>query len=205
MHLNFIFPTIIGIENNFLSKSDNEDIVNKCYSLKNKISLQHERWRSRNKSPLNSFDSYSLHKDTEFGLFFNKINNFVDEFAKTNEDNEQYFCSHAWFNIYNNNSYQEPHYHYMSTYSVVYYAKVPKNSAEIIFMNPSHSEATEGSNIFASGDLWSILPEENTAIIFRSNIAHFVPHGENDQDRISIAANYSLTPSSYKKITGFYE
>lgn len=203
LYLNIIFPTVVGIEHNFLSESENNYIADKCYSLGNKISLQHDRWGSGEKSPLNSFDSYVLHKDNEFNLLFDKMNELVNIYAKANEDYEQYICSSSWFNIYNNESYQEPHYHRMCTYSVVYFSKVPKNSGEIVFINPVHSEAVEGSSSLAATDFWKYAPQENTAIIFRSSISHFVLHGKNNEDRISIAANYSLSPSSYEKAIQF--
>ena len=205
MYLNLIFPTIVGVQNDFLTESEKDCIIKNCYSLTDKISLQHERWGSGENSPLNSFDSYMLHKDNDFNILFSKMNFLVDQFAKTNEDPGEYLCSHAWFNIYNDSAYQEPHYHHMATYSVVYYAKAPENSGQIVFMNPFHSEATEGSINFGSTDFWNYIPQENTAIIFRSNIAHYVLQGKNDQDRISIAANYSLSPQSYKKLTGLHE
>lgn len=205
MHLNLIFPTLIGIESNFLSESEHEHILNNCYSLKNEISLQHDRWASAEKSPLNSYASYQLHKDINFSSFFNKVNSLVNNFAVANEDNKEYECTHSWFNIYNNDTYQEPHFHRMNIYSVVYYAKAPEGSGTIAFMNPVCNEMTEGAINFGTVDIWPYTPQENTAIIFRSNIAHYVSHGRNTQDRVSIAANYALSVDSYKKITGLNE
>lgn len=201
--VDLLFPTVVGVCFDFLSDEQNQHVIERCYDISKGISLSHDSWLSMDKSPSNSFRSYALQKDPEFDLFFNQMNSFVQEFAKINDDNSLYKCSHSWFNIYNKDQYQEPHFHKSCVYSVVYYAKVPENSGKIVFMNPKADEIVPGCDRLATSDSWQYSPKSNTAIIFRSNLSHFVLHGQNEDDRISIASNYILDPKEYNK--NFYE
>lgn len=197
LHINQIFPTVVGIYEDFMDQEDNAIIINSCHDVSNKVSLQHDKWISKEKSPRNTFHSYNVHKDKNFETLFNKLNILVKNFSNINGDSLNYSCTNSWFNMYNNDNYQEPHTHTMSTYSVVYYPLVPEGSGKIVFLNSSISEL---GLMHSDSDSWTVQPKERMAIIFRSNLRHFVLHGTNKEDRMSIAANYVLDLDQYSNL-----
>ena len=205
LNIELIFPISIGVQHNIFSKKENDFIVNKCYDINKNISNSDQStnnniWFSGEKSPKNSFfSSYNMRKDEELLFFFNKIDKAVEQFALFNNDQNRYRCVDAWYNIYESENYQEPHSHPMMTYSVVYFAQAPEGSGSIVFMNPVINELGGQQNIFPTASECFYKPQENMLLIFRSNLKHYVLHGSNKVDRISIACNYALSIEDYAK------
>lgn len=197
MIINKIFPTLVGYKENVFIQKDLDKILERIYFIKKSIKEEKSFWLSGEKSPYNTINSYNMARDKNFLFFIEEINQNVIEFSKEFNDNREYLCSSSWFNIYNNQNYQEPHSHLNSVYSAVFFPKAPKGSGKIVFQNPSIHEMSPDEDSYASYPNWFFEPKDNMLLIFRSNLRHFVLQGNNDEDRISIAMNYIIDPKFY--------
>jgi uncharacterized protein (TIGR02466 family) len=101
-------------------------------------------------------------------------------------------------NIYSKGNYQEPHSHINVSYSAVYFPKAPAGSGPIVFQNPQIYEVG-GDSTDNSTQTWTVIPEDNMLIVFKSNLRHYVLQGNNSKERISIAMNYVIDPNYYLK------
>tara|TARA_R110000803_G_scaffold3170_1_gene10745 strand:- start:247 stop:792 length:546 start_codon:yes stop_codon:yes gene_type:complete len=94
------------------------------------------------------------------------------------------FLRDMWVNISPHGSYNEIHCHNTSeiniNYSGVLYLKCPPNSGNIIFYNPL--------NIYLRTP---ITPSENFLLFFNDRLPHSVEPNLSQEDRISIAFNFS--------------
>jgi uncharacterized protein (TIGR02466 family) len=101
-----------------------------------------------------------------------------------------------WININNQNGYNKSHIHAGTLLSGVIYIKAPENSGNIEFeVNPlinyivtNYCDATNHlnyRNVFYK-------PIDKKVIIFPSYIPHFVNENLTNEDRISIAFNYTM-------------
>jgi uncharacterized protein (TIGR02466 family) len=192
-----IFPTIVAYETDVFSFEENEKIVSLCYSIKNSIEEKKSNWLSGHSSPYNTMTSYDLSLDKNFNFFTDKITEKIHEYAKKYNDDNSYICTNSWFNIYKNNNYQEPHSHYNCSYSAVYFPKAPSGSGDIVFQNPNIYEILPSEDSLVGTSTWKYTPVEGMLVIFKSNLRHFVLHGTNIEDRVSIASNYILDPQQY--------
>jgi uncharacterized protein (TIGR02466 family) len=100
-----------------------------------------------------------------------------------------------WYNINERGSYNIEHAHPQCWFSVVLYLKVPENSGDIVFSRPD----TLRHSIFIdtltehNQSAFSIIPKENSLIIFPSYLRHSVEQNlsnDIDADRVSIAFNF---------------
>ena len=103
-----------------------------------------------------------------------------------------------WLNINNKGDFNIPHVHPFSLASVVYYAKVPKDSGRLVFENPIQQHdyvmkpnTVEKFNTINSG-YWNVTPNEGDLIIFPSWLRHWVEPNNTNEDRISIAFNLNI-------------
>lgn len=199
LSIEFTFPTVFAFEDNLFSDEENKTITEKCYEISKNVSLEHEGWLSKERSPKNTLKSNNLYNEPDMSFFFDKLNDRIHEFARFNNDNAEYACSHSWFNIYDEANYQEPHAHKIMTYSAVYFPKVPTGSGKLVFLNPVINEMGSTVSHFPTANEWIYEPREKMLVIFRSNVRHYVLHGSNKEDRISIASNYALSPEYYSK------
>ena len=199
LNIEMTFPTVFGFQDNFLSDEENNLIIEKCYEINSTIDDTNNGWLSSDKSPKNSLLSHNLTKNSDFSFFFNKLDQKIREFSQANNDYEDYVCHGSWFNIYKKDNYQEPHAHFMTTYSAVYFPRAPEGSGKLIFLSPLVNELGGSSPLFPTSSDWSYEPRDKLLIVFRSNIRHYVLHGSNNEDRISIASNYAVSPESYAR------
>jgi uncharacterized protein (TIGR02466 family) len=195
----YIFPTVVAFENNVFSDKENNDILNNCYDIAEKFSNSHDYWLSGQKSPKNTYGSFNISQHPPLSFFIEKITKKVNEFAKINNDEKQYLCSDGWVNIYDKDNYQEPHHHFNRTYSAVYFPLAPLNSGKICFLNPSVYQLGSENKDFPTSTSWIYTPVPKMLLIFRSNLMHYVLHGENSSDRVSIAMNFMQSPEDYAK------
>jgi uncharacterized protein (TIGR02466 family) len=102
---------------------------------------------------------------------------------------------HSWGNLSKPGNYQEAHIHEYSHFSVVYYAKTPKKSGNIVFSKPIENDMFP-VNVDVETELsakkYIIEPKEGMVVAFRSNLSHLVTTNLSNQDRISIAMNFVL-------------
>lgn len=194
MDIELLFPTAIGIEENFLEHSDLEYLTNKIYDIKRLYpSSVHNNWLSGEHSPYNTILTHNIVKDENFSFFMNKVNSSLAEYASSYNDMDGLISTRGWVNIYQKGNFQEPHSHAGSRYSVVFFPKCPEGSGNIVFQNPNLDQMipinTSGPS-FLTATSFFIKPKENMLLIFKSDLQHYVMPGDNSEDRISIAINY---------------
>lgn len=205
-----IFPTAVGYVNNLISEEENKNIIDSCYEIKIKKDLYEKNmWLSKDKSPHNNYLDGSLHTNKKFKILSDAVELKVNEFSKIFNDTGKYCCLNSWFNIYNDANYQEIHLHQLPCiYSAVYFASAPEGSGQIVFESPYQSwyyeDLIEDQNEMTFSK-FMYKPITNSLLIFRSSLKHFVLHGNNSDDRISIAFNFILDPLTYINRYGNYE
>ena len=182
-----LFPKVIGYFKN-PDLSEHNNIVKKCYNIKNKISSGGENWLS---GVYNTCGKINLYHEKEFKPLLDWIDTQVIEYVdnlkiKFNTGNKE-----AWFQIYGRGDYQDYHTHPTSNLSAIYFLKGKEKSAPTIFTDFNFSTnyfyiitPTEDN----SRD-WTIPFKEGVLLIFRSEVPHCVPKN-NTSERITIAINY---------------
>ena len=94
------------------------------------------------------------------------------------------------------NDYNISHLHEQSTFSGVYYLKVPENCGDLVFERNDKSNTMQRySDFFISTDSvdrMSVKPKENMLLIFPSHLSHYVERNYNKQSRLSASFNFNL-------------
>jgi uncharacterized protein (TIGR02466 family) len=148
----------------------------------------------------NSLSNYDLIADKDFNLLLYEISNNVKDFSKSfgMTDKEKVVCNAAWVNISKPSNFQEFHNHPNSHFSVVFYIKTQKNCGNIILKNNESFfdmftlpyKKNNYNNLNCK--TYSIEPENNMLLIFRSNLQHMVEKNNSNSDRISLSANFRI-------------
>jgi uncharacterized protein (TIGR02466 family) len=105
----------------------------------------------------------------------------------------------AWININKHKDFNNTHKHIGSTFSGIYYVKVPENSGVIEFTNPmSELPYVIGDWMikeynFFNSKTWKVNPEEGKLMIWPSWLLHYVKPNLSNDDRISIAFNTRIS------------
>jgi uncharacterized protein (TIGR02466 family) len=105
----------------------------------------------------------------------------------------------AWININKNRDFNNTHKHIGSTFSGIYYVKVPENSGVIEFTNPmSELPYVIGDWMikeynFFNSKIWKVTPEEGKLMIWPSWLLHYVKPNLSNDSRISIAFNTRIS------------
>ena len=182
-----LFPKVIGILTN-PNISYHKKIIEKCYSIKKKVSSGGENWLSK---VYNVSGKINLYEDKDFKPLLQWIDEKLLEYTSNLNIDFKPINKNAWFQIYNKNDYQDYHTHPDARISAIYYLKGKKNSSPTIFtdfnfstnyfniINPTEDNSRE----------WTIPFQEGVLLIFRSEVPHCVPKNINSE-RISIAINY---------------
>jgi uncharacterized protein (TIGR02466 family) len=191
-----LFPSLLTINNNMLTKEENENLISLCYQAKKEYPDRKDGWMSKDNGPENTYDQHNLVEDSRFDFFTKRVDDNLADLLEFMEDNSKIHCTTAWINIYKQGNFQESHSHSLpSIYSCVFFPKVPPNSGAIVFESPFYFPNFDAHlkkrNIYNS-EIFYHEPRENSLIIFRSSLRHFVLPGQNDDDRISIAFNYTV-------------
>ena len=132
-----------------------------------------------------------------------RVNYCVNEVAKSIGLKENKLkLQKFWLNVNSKKDFNVPHTHNGSIISGVFYVKCPKNCGDLAFRNQNgdilrcylrHSNLIGGIDYnfteFTS-ELWSVIPEENSLILFPSWLEHYVEPNNSEEKRISIAFNY---------------
>jgi uncharacterized protein (TIGR02466 family) len=187
------FPTPIYYADDILDENEINALINRSYDIKNNVKNGKEAWRC---DVYTTFQTYDVTKDNEFSNLISKISLHVNEFAKSFGSNYKYKCDEGWINIYDNNQYQEFHYHPGYTFSAVYYLSAPEGSGKLIFNSPLHPDMmpikniTDEKNNHMALEACEYKAIKNRLIIFRSNVQHMVQRGTNQSDRISLSFNF---------------
>jgi uncharacterized protein (TIGR02466 family) len=106
-----------------------------------------------------------------------------------------------WFNVNRKGDFNQVHSHPKSMFSAVMYVKVPKtnNGGDIVFKNPTN-DSYSFSSFFSSSPVeitdynaptYHFSPSDGRVFFFPSYLEHYVEPNESDEDRISIAFNFT--------------
>ena len=188
-----LFATPIKIVKNNLFKNDH--LVEHCYELSNKIESGGKHWISKN--TYNTSTTYNICEDPKFNQINNWIYNEVDSFVKEiGFEGFDKSKNWGWFNIYNKNNFQEWHNHNFRLVSAIYYLKTDKTSAKTWFKNPlpenPNTPRYDPNNPY-TWSMYSIEPESDHLIIFKSDLNHCVEPHSGDSTRITLSYNFDLT------------
>jgi hypothetical protein len=102
-----LFPKVIGIFTN-LNISYHKKIIEKCYSIKKKISSGGENWLSK---VYNVSGKINLYEDKDFKPLLQWIDEKLLEYTSNLNIDFKPINKNAWFQIYNKNDYQDYHTH----------------------------------------------------------------------------------------------
>ena len=185
----------------FLPDIDNNKLIEYAYKLKDSqpsgVSISNVLgWQSEN---LNQtiFDSYDL----EITRLFNYIQqNLITSKKELNlKLNLSLSFGNVWININPKNAYNQPQNHPNSILSGVYYVACKEGSGKVVFKNPasnmlyhlSNRAINEYNNVNCSVVQFNPVP--GLLLIFPSWIEHYVMPNLNEEDRISIAFNVTMS------------
>ena len=181
-----IFPTFIFMSD--VNEIDNNELLAHIYKIK-------EIDAGVKVSNSNGWQSTSS-KETDCEQLF-KLKQFIDGMMLQIYQNygvlRQPTLDNYWYNVNNKYSYNKQHVHPRSYFSAVYYVKTPKDSGELYFNRPDnllHYIDVDRLTPTNVGEVRSV-PKEHELIIFPSYLSHGVNINNSDEERVSIAFNYS--------------
>lgn len=192
--INPIFPSSVYIEENILEPEKIKKIFNKIIDLSEKNTFTNNLWKCNVNSSHNSNEKINIHEDEDFDELKKIVKHHVNNFATVLESDHDYNCDYSWFNVYDKTSYQEFHFHSNSIFSAVYFLSFPDESSPLIFeksdidMFPLKKIKNFNS---LNSQSYTHFPSENSLVIFRSNLRHMVPMGNNIDYRITLSYNFS--------------
>lgn len=139
----------------------------------------------------------ALHNLAPFRELAAYITGKANDFAKTLKvrlDDYPLEMRSMWVNVYGKGHSQEIHNHSNSVFSGVYYVKAPPGSPGLLIHGPMadtmvHMPVTEETLL--NSTMGEISAEEGKLVMFRSWLKHSVKPSPIDEDRISIAVNFS--------------
>jgi uncharacterized protein (TIGR02466 family) len=172
---------------------DLKDLTDYCYFVKdndtgNKLSNV-GGWQSSNLDPivpeLRPLVSCILERAEKLISLYNLPNTFkIDP---------------IWININKKHDYNMIHEHPRSLFAGVFYVKAPKDSGDLVFINPNptvqhyiNQSTLDEHNPFNSC-AWGITPTENTLMMFPAWLPHHTLPNLSNEDRISIAFNITAS------------
>jgi uncharacterized protein (TIGR02466 family) len=168
--------------------------IDRAYEIKQKVTPS-TNWICDTYTTINT--NYKMMEDPTFFDLLAECNYQVKEFARYHGVNRaKPHLDDCWLNIAPPGEYQEFHTHQGSHFSLVYYLKVKPNCGQIAFkgiiettnMYPPPFDVSNSLNI----GVFKIEPKESRMLIFPSHLQHMVEKNKSDEDRISIAMNYSF-------------
>ncbi len=184
------------IVNDVLEEDERKTLIDKVRVFsKNWEGDGSKAWISGEKSPNNSF---GLNKEffsvDEFRHLAKISENFVNEINQSlNSSIDKWTIAEGWYNLYTKHNYQEYHVHPSFGWSAIYFCKIPEGSSPIIFtdFNKQYISYTSGC-VDTFKNVIDMKFPENSMVLFRSNIPHKVPFGNNDEERITLSFNFKV-------------
>jgi len=173
----FWFPIKIGHCFNTDHSKIKDNLILYCKDLKNSVSKGGENWLS--KETYNTSDGkHNIINDKNFL----ELNNWILSCIKQYAEKPIKFLE-GWFNIYENNNFQEYHYHPKSFISAIYVLDCCENSSNIYFQQPYKDEFLGSSRVCYKS-------QPGKLIIFRSFLEHAVEKNPSTYERITLAYNF---------------
>ena len=178
-------------------KEKNKFLKKRAYDIRDKIGANVvTEWSCDTFNTLN-YD-YVLNNDDDINVknFVQEIGvevfNYIIEVYNIKPDSYYLECNDFWFNISEPGNYQEYHQHNNCHFSVVYYVKAPEKSGNIIFKSLNSLFETFALPFQDELRTCKYKPQEGKILIFKSNQLHMVEKNNSNEDRISIAANFTV-------------
>jgi len=183
-----LFPKIIGLFKNENHSLIKDKIIDKCFSIKEKISSGGNNWLS---DVYNVSGKINLYNIKEFKPLLKWIDEKVLEYTNNLNIKFKINKKKGWFQIYKENDYQEIHTHPTSKISAVYYLKGNENSSPLYFTDFNFCNISFKIYKYTedNSNEWKVPFQEGVLLIFRSDLPHCVPKNKS-KERISIAINY---------------
>ena len=183
-----IFSNFLCQENfNINCKPMIEEIIKHKKNNKTIIKSNYGGWQS---------DSF-LQENKPFDKLFNLIDKCVNEVQQKLQYEKKIKLHNYWFNVNSYGSFNRPHSHTGGFLSGVFYLSVPKNSGNIVFINPVGAGLDftfRGVNIFNqyNSGTYHSYPKDRLCLLFSSHLFHYVEPNMNKKERISLSFNYGL-------------
>lgn len=197
------FSTPIWVDK--LSDINTDNIANLAYSLQGESPEKREVSYFRNSPTGLKWRSYYLTKqEIDSCADLKKVLNHAvglanEAFKKFNPlPSVGIELDNAWFNISKRGQYIAPHIHPSHILFSTYYVKAPKNSGNLVLMNPNDSIYwTFPSGAYMPRNDYTnvnktIEIEESLMFMGPSYIQHYVEPNDTDDDRISLAINFRM-------------
>ena len=187
------FPTNIGYVINTDHKEIEEEIVKKCYEIRNITKSGSDSWISD--KTYSTMGTYDLTNDSNFSPINHFVNTNVIKYCEQmNIDLSKIDIKpqSSWFNIYKKGDFQEFHQHTHNIISAIYILKSDEKSGKIYFKNPYNDMLSPSYTNFTPDNFERVnfKPQPGMLLIFRSHLEHYVEQNNSDGDRISFAYNY---------------
>lgn len=183
------FPTLISSE--YIYTIDEKPLIKRAYEIEKKYPVN-SKWNCETYTSINLFD---LQIDDIFKPLIKIIKNKVLDFAKVyGIENCKIHKTESWINISKKGNYQEYHTHALSHFSAVFYLLTPKNCGDIVFQKGDNMFPLPFPNEPNAYNLTTSIykAEQFNLLIFPSDLRHMVRTNMSDNDRISIALNFTL-------------
>lgn len=172
---------------------NSDSLKNFCFGLQNNN-------KGRVKSNIGGWQSNDLFDEYPIISNLKKIiSENLNIYAKKFNFNKKLKITNLWINI---NGYKDSnmiHSHPNSIFSGVFYVKVPENSGNFIFHNPSEDfmEVVFSNNLSEyntmNSSTWFFEPQEDFLFLFPSFLRHSVlPNMNKEEKRISISFNSAI-------------
>ena len=144
-------------------------------------------------------EGYAKIPEDLLNIIRKKISDFVSDFPEIQEIGGEYLLQDSWYNVYENNYYQEPHDHEPATFSGCYYLKFNKKiHHQTVFHNPSFNSQYDClvDNPYFCNHLEC---DEDDIIIFPSNLRHGTK-GMRDKhfDDLRITISFNIVNTKYR-------
>ena len=169
-----------------------------------KIILEKEKTEpSRNISNVGGWQSETnLHKDERFSEILKEVGQCFQETIdeQTNYKTGLYtVIDGMWANANRYRDYNLTHEHGNCEWSFVYYVKVPKNSGNLVLVDPRTRRPRsvikgwiENHNNPFTHDIFRAIPTTGMMILFPGWLEHYVEYNSSKQPRISISGNVEM-------------
>lgn len=172
---------------------DNVKIVEEVYQLRQKDPgrkmPKHTGWHS------NQITVSDVEKTTEILKVVKQIYSSAQEVATTMGYPNELIFNTCWINVNNPGNFNEAHRHPSTHLSAVYYIKAEQNSGNISFIRDGRLEDYFPPSSNPNSHNYPRVSEEaktNNFYIFPSYLDHKVDPNFSDQERISMAFNFTF-------------
>ena len=185
------FPTTIGYVFNPDHNKIESSLVEHCKNIKQQVQPGGKDWIS--KDTYNTSDGqHDCFTDKKFETLNNWVVKQVNNYAEMLKIKTPLIPHCSWFNIYEQNDFQEFHVHPGLTISAIYMLAGDHDSAKVYFKSPKNEmfyiEYDEMSNNTFGTINYNV--DAGKLLIFTSDTIHSVEKQHSNKDRITISYNF---------------